>query len=157
MVDIISPPPPPLGMCCPVRSCPVTALFPSNGTYLKHYRERHLPNLLKWSSDTCKQNKRAHRFCHGQRATFFFFHIPKLKFISPRDVKVPLFMDRSVNPIGISSAQLLQYRREQKHQEFSQFCHSCLSPAEVMFNFQQSGRFLFFISVTICNKVPGLA
>ena len=75
----------PLGMCCPVRSCPVTVLFPSHGLYLKHYRVWHLPTLLKWSCNTCervfgsKQNKRAHRFCH----TFFLFHIPSLKYINP--------------------------------------------------------------------------
>ena len=138
----------PLGMCCPVRSCPVTSLFVSHGTYLKHYREWHMPTLLKWSCNTCervfgsKQNKHAHRFCHGQRATIFLFHTPNLKFINPGDVKVPLPMDRSVNPIGISSA-LLQHRREQEHQkwqEFSQFCRSCLTPAEVMFFFEQSLR-----------------
>ena len=109
----------PLGMCCPVRSCPVTVLLPSHGLYLKHYRVWHLPTLLKWSCDTCervfgsKQNKRAHRFCYGRNATFFLFHIPNLQYINPDDVKVPLPMDRSVNPIGICSSQLLQHRREQ--------------------------------------------
>ena len=135
----------PLVMCCPVGSCPVTFLFLSYGLTLKHYRVCYLPTLFKWSCDLCervfgsKQNKRAHRFCNGRKATFFLFHIPNLQYINPGDVKVPLPMDRSVNSIGISSSQLLQ-QEHQKRQAFSECCHPCLSPTEVMFNFEQSFR-----------------
>ena len=139
----------PLGMCCPVISCPVTSLFERHGTFIKHFHAFHSPSLPKFSCNTCdrvfnsKKNKRGHRFCHGQKAAFFTFFIPNPNYINPGNLKLPLPLARSAYLIDISQAQLLQHRREQEHQkrqEYSQYCGSCLSPAEIMFNFEQSLR-----------------
>ena len=108
---------PPLGMTCPVRSCPDIQLFTCDGEYLKHYSVRHRSFILRFGCNTCEQrlkakkNKRAHKFCGGQKATFFLYHVSNVNFIDPMGVRVPRPPSTPRGSIDLLSRQFLSHKR----------------------------------------------
>ena len=138
---------PPLGMTCPVRSCPDIQLFTCYGEYLKHYSERHRPFVHRFGCNTCerrfrvKKNKRAHKFCGGQKATFFLYHVSNINFIDPMGVRVPRPPSTPRGSIDLLSCQFISHKRAElarKRRDYSDYCQSQLSQAEIMENFEAS-------------------
>ncbi|MEW8545936.1 MAG: hypothetical protein AB2693_20635 [Candidatus Thiodiazotropha sp.] len=140
---------PPLGMTCPVRSCPDVELFVCYGEYLRHYSERHRPFVHRFGCNSCerrfraKKNKRAHKFCGGRKASFFLYHVANVNYIDPQGVRVPRPPSSSTqqSSIDTSSQEFNTYKRTElakKRRDYSAFCGSQLSQAEIMENFEAS-------------------
>ena len=136
----------PMGMCCPVVACSTFYMFRKHRDLMRHFADFHLPNCVRYSCNTCervfksKKNKRLHKFCRGGRATFVLFHVPNVKFIDHKGVKVPLPVDKSYDLPTITEAAIWHHKREQerlKRLEYSHFCRSQASPAELMFNYER--------------------